>query len=165
MTIKQQIATLLQDIAKDACAQDDEALLHLLTGLREKQLGQHNRYINAALRMTGEYFADYSLLQMPNSPIICNTINMPHGGALATLADAAMGGLASRSAPKNKNIVTTQLNINYIATTTNATLFAKGFFVHQGSKTFVMRCEIFDSTKKLLATASASFIVITRRPL
>ncbi|KFL42666.1 thioesterase [Lysinibacillus sp. BF-4] len=154
---------LWQQIMQDATTEDKEALQHLLTGIREKQQGVHTRYINASLRMTGEFFEDYSKVCIPNSPVIQNSIQVAHGGVLATLADAAMGGLASRAAPVGKNVVTTNLTMNYIATSKAPILLAKGYFVHRGKKTFVMSAIIEDSTGKRLATASATFFVIQKR--
>lgn len=154
---------LWQQIINDATEQDQQALLHLLTGIREKQQGSHTRYINATLRMTGEFFHDTSIVRMPNSPVIQNSIQVAHGGMLATIADAAMGGLASRAAEIGKNVVTTNLTINYIATSQCQEIIAKGYFVHRGRRTFVMSCIIEDDQGKLLATATATFFVIQKR--
>ena len=159
------LTQLWQSILQDATAQDKEALLHMLTGLREKQLGVHNRYINANLRMTGDFYPTHSVVSIPNSLIIQNSIQVAHGGILATIADAAMGGLASRAAPTGKNVVTTTLTMNYIATSTAQQLIAKGTFIHKGNRTFVMACTIEDHEGKKLATATATFFVIEKRTL
>ena len=100
---------------------------------------------------------------MPITPVIHNTIKVPHGGILATIADAAMGGLATRSLEDGKNVVTTNLNINYIATTTNKELIAKGYFINKGRRMLVMECVIEDETGKKLAMATASFFIIEPR--
>lgn len=91
-------------------------------------------------------------------------LKVPHGGIIATIADAAMGGLASRSVPEGFNVVTTNMNISYIATTTNKELIARGRFVHKGRQTLVMECDIEDETGRKLAIATGSFFVIQRRP-
>ena len=94
---KQEAQELLQSILAQSTGEDEEVLLHLLNGLRDKQADIHSRYINAALHMVGEFYCDYSIVRMPITPVIHNSIKVPHGGILATLADAAMGGLATRS--------------------------------------------------------------------
>jgi len=160
---KEQIEELLAAILQHSTAEDEEVLLHLLNGIRDKQLGIHRRYINAALHMVGNFQPDVSEVRIPITPVIHNTIKVPHGGIIATIADAAMGGLASRSVPEGFNVVTTNINISYIATTTNKELIARGRFVHKGRQTLVMECDIEDETGRRLAIATASFFVIQRR--
>lgn len=163
-TSKDQIEQLVAEILHDSTEEDEEVLLHLLNGLREKQQGIHRRYINATLHMVGKFEPEVSEVRIPITPVIHNTIKVPHGGIVATIADAAMGGLASRSVPEGYNVVTTNMNVSYIATTTNKELIARGRFVHKGRQTFVMECDIEDETGRRLAIATGSFFVIQRRP-
>lgn len=160
---KGQIEELLATILQHSTAEDEEVLLHLLNGIHDKQQGIHRRYINAALHMVGNFEPDSSEVRIPITPVIHNTIKVPHGGIIATIADAAMGGLASRSVPAGFNVVTTNINVSYIATTTNKELIARGRFVHKGRQTLVMECDIEDETGRKLAIATASFFVIQRR--
>lgn len=163
-TSKEQVEQLVAEILQDSTEEDEEVLLHLLNGLREKQQGIHRRYINATLHMVGKFEPEVSEARIPITPVIHNTIKVPHGGIVATIADAAMGGLASRSVPEGYNVVTTNMNISYIATTTNKELIARGRFVHKGRQTLVMECDIEDETGRRLAVATGSFFVIQRRP-
>lgn len=163
-TSKEQVEQLVAEILQDSTEEDEEVLLHLLNGLREKQQGIHRRYINATLHMVGKFEPEVSEVHIPITPVIHNTIKVPHGGIVATIADAAMGGLASRSVPEGYNVVTTNMNISYIATTTNKELIARGRFVHKGRQTLVMECDIEDETGRRLAIATGSFFVIQRRP-
>ncbi|MEO4053644.1 PaaI family thioesterase [Solibacillus sp. CAU 1738] len=160
---KKQIEQLLSSILETSSIEDEEVLLHLLGGIKDKQQGIHRRYINAALHMVGEFRKDSSEVRIPITPVIHNTIKVPHGGIIATIVDAAMGGLASRSVAPGFNVVTTNLNINYIATTYNEELIARGSFIHKGRRTLVMECVVEDETGKKLATATGSFFVIERR--
>ncbi len=161
---KEEIAQLLAEILQHCTAEDEEVLRHLLSGLRDKQQGIHRRYINAALHMMGKFEPEVSEVRIPITPVIHNTIKVPHGGIIATIADAAMGGLASRSVPEGFHVVTTNMTISYIATTTNKELIARGRFVHKGRQTLVMECDIEDETGRKLAIATGSFFVIQRRP-
>lgn len=163
-TSKGQIEQLVAEILQDSTEEEEDVLLHLLNGLREKQQGIHRRYINATLHMVGKFEPEVSEVRIPITPVIHNTIKVPHGGIIATIADAAMGGLASRSVPEGYNVVTTNMNISYIATTTNKELIARGRFVHKGRQTLVMECDIEDETGRKLAIATGSFFVIQRRP-
>ncbi len=162
-TSKGQIEQLLAEILQESTEEDEEVLLHLLNGLREKQQGIHRRYLNAALHMAGKFEPEISEVRIPITPVIHNTIKVPHGGIIATIADAAMGGLASRSVPEGYNVVTTNMNLSYIATTTNKELIARGRFVHKGRQTLVMECDIEDETGRKLAIATGAFFIIQRR--
>ena len=162
-TSKEQVEQLVAEILQDSTEEDEEVLLHLLNGLREKQQGIHRRYLNATLHMVGKFEPEASEVRIPITPVIHNTIKVPHGGIIATIADAAMGGLASRSVPEGYNVVTTNMNISYIATTTNKELIARGRFVHKGRQTLVMECDIEDETGRRLAIATGSFFVLQRR--
>lgn len=164
LSSKEQIEELLAEILQNSTVEDEEVLCHLLSGIRDKQQGIHRRYINAALHMVGEFRSEESEVRIPITPVIHNTIKVPHGGIIATIADAAMGGLASRSVPDGFNVVTTNINISYIATTKNNELIARGRFVHKGRQTLVMECDIEDETGRKLAIATASFFIIKRRP-
>lgn len=163
LTKKQQVTEMLEQILINSSDEDEDVLIHLLGGLQDKHKGIHSRYINAALHMIGEYTVDESVVRIPITPVIHNTIKVPHGGVIATIADAAMGGLASRSVPQGLNGVTTNLTVNYIATTTNKELIARGRFIHKGRSLLIMECVVEDETGKKLATATASFFVIQRR--
>lgn len=163
LTKKQQITAMLDQILENSTDEDEDVLLHLLNGLQDKHLGIHRRYINAVLHMVGEYTPEESIIRIPITPVIHNTIKIPHGGIIATIADAAMGGLASRSVPEGYNVVTTNLSVSYLKSTTNKELIARGRFVHKGRQMLVMECVIEDDTGKKLASATATFFVIKRR--
>lgn len=157
------LQSLLATILADATPEDEHILHHLLTGFHQKQTGTYHRYIDAILHKTGEFYEDHSIIRIPITPVIYNSINAPHGGVLATIADAAMGELATKAVAPNQNVVTTNLNMNYLATTTNKELIAKGYFINKGRRMYVMECVIEDETGRKLATATATFFVIERR--
>lgn len=163
VTKKSQIQDLLAQLLENSSEEDEEVLLYLLTGLQDKSKGIYNRYINAVLHMEGEYNADEATVRIPITPVIHNNIKAPHGGILATIADTAMGDLASKSVPKGYNVVTTNLTISYLKTTTNKELVAHSRFVHKGSQMLVMECIVEDETGKKLATATGTFFVIQPR--
>ena len=50
----------MAEILQDSTEEDEEVLLHLLNGLREKQQGIHRRYINATLHMVGKFEPEVS---------------------------------------------------------------------------------------------------------
>lgn len=154
------LQSLLATILANATHEDEQVLHYLLTGIRDKQTGIYHRYIDATLHKTAEFHDDHSIIRIPVTPVIHNLINLPHGGVLATIADTAMGELATHSVEPHQNVVTTNLTMNYLATTTNKELIAKGSFIKKGRSIFFMECIVEDETGKKLATATATFYVI-----
>ncbi|WP_082816968.1 PaaI family thioesterase [Anaerosporomusa subterranea] len=87
-----------------------------------------------------------------------NLYGVAHGGALASLADTAMG---IACATLRKRVVTLELNINYIrGAAVQPAVKAIGVVVHNGSRTIVTECEILDQENALLAKARATFFII-----
>ena len=76
-TSKEQVEQLVAEILQDSTEEDEEVLLHLLNGLREKQQGIHRRYINATLHMVGKFEPEVSEVRIPITPVIHNTIKVP----------------------------------------------------------------------------------------
>lgn len=161
--MKEQLTANFTAILENASAEDQQVIHHLLQGLQQKQQGDYKRYIDATLHMNRNFTEDTSTITIPITPIIHNFIGTPHGGIIATIADAAMGELATQSLPAGYNVVTTNMTVNYLQTTTAEQLIAKGRFVRKGKTLMAMESTVEDDKGKLLATASASFFVIQAR--
>lgn len=89
------------------------------------------------------------------------TFGMVHGGIVATLLDASMGVAAMTRAPQDHDVVTVQLNVNFIrAAWEGETLSATGELLHSGRRTAVGRGEIHTSGGALVASGTATFMFI-----
>ncbi|MBS7344767.1 MAG: PaaI family thioesterase [Caryophanon sp.] len=122
--------------------------------------------LNALIGTTGETLADRGIVRVPNTPAIGNSLGYPHGGIIATIADGAMGRIATeRASAHGKKVVTSNLNIHYLATTTADELIATGTIIKEGKSVIVTDCTVTDSTGRELAYATATFHVITPRTL
>jgi acyl-CoA thioesterase len=98
-------------------------------------------------------------IAMPvNQDIHTNLYGAVHGGALASLADTAMG---IACATVGKRVVTLEFNMNYIRSAiVQPAIEAIGVVIHNGSSTMVTECEILDQENALLAKARATFFII-----
>ncbi|WP_371371794.1 PaaI family thioesterase [Sporomusa aerivorans] len=86
-----------------------------------------------------------------------NLYQTAHGGALASLADTAMG---MACATTGKKVVTLDMNLNYIrAAECPAALTAVGTVIHDGSRTMVAEADIVDSDGNLIVKARGTFFV------
>jgi 1,4-dihydroxy-2-naphthoyl-CoA hydrolase len=87
-----------------------------------------------------------------------NLFRMIHGGALASLADTAMGVAC---ATLGKRVVTLEMNMNFVRSAgPGETIKAAGKVVHNGKATLVMECDITDSSGQLLVKARGTFFVV-----
>ncbi|SMD12191.1 PaaI family thioesterase [Sporomusa malonica] len=86
-----------------------------------------------------------------------NLYNMAHGGALASLADTAMG---MACATTGKKVVTLDMNLNYIRSAEcQQAITAAATLIHNGNQTMVAETDIFDGMGNLLVKARATFFV------
>lgn len=87
-----------------------------------------------------------------------------HGGVIATLLDSAIGlALRTRLGPGSKH-ATLQLGVNYLAMARSGTLTARGTAVHSGSRTGFGEATLHDEDGRLIAKASATFMIVSGTP-
>lgn len=100
-----------------------------------------------------------SELTMPIDPAKhTNLYNVAHGGALASLADTAMGVAC---ATLERRVVTLELNMNFIkAPEPGTTIRALGQVVHNGHHTLVVECALMGENDALLGKARGTFYVV-----
>lgn len=121
----------------------------------------HNSFVNL-LKMQIDAVSEGRVeMTMPVcSDIHTNLYGAAHGGAIASLADTAMG---IACATLKKRVVTLDLNINYLrGVTVQPSIRAISAVIHNGSRTIVTECEISDGENVLLAKARGTFFVIGR---
>jgi acyl-CoA thioesterase len=87
-----------------------------------------------------------------------NLFHVAHGGALASLADTAMGVACATT---GKKVLTLEMNLNFIqAAEPQAAIRAIGSVVHNGSRTMVAETDILDGMGNLLVKARGTFFVV-----
>jgi len=89
------------------------------------------------------------------------TLGIVHGGVPATLLDAAMGMAASSLRPAGHNVVTAQLNVNFIRPSrAGERLVATAEVIHSGRQTAVARGEVHTEERVLVASGTATFLYL-----
>ena len=87
-----------------------------------------------------------------------NLYGVAHGGALASLADMAMGAAC---ATLGRRVVTLDMNLNFIKPApANSILKATGTIIHNGKQTMVVESEIVDAEGCLLVKSRGTFYVV-----
>ena len=100
-----------------------------------------------------------AILSMPIDPAKhTNLYNVAHGGALASLADTAMGVAC---ASLGRRVVTLELNMNFIKAPDSGTVIrACGRVLHNGGHTLVVECDVLGEKEVILGKARGTFYVV-----
>ena len=86
-----------------------------------------------------------------------------HGGLLATFADIAAAMAVTRSLDNETQIqITTDLHIRYFRQPKSGPLTANAVLVHSGRKILSAECVISDAEQRVLARATATYMVAPR---
>lgn len=89
------------------------------------------------------------------------TFGILHGGVFAAMLDAVMGMAAASSAREGHDVVTVQLNVNFIRPVAlGESLTASAEVEHAGRRTAVARGEIRTASGELAALGSATFMFL-----
>jgi len=87
-----------------------------------------------------------------------NLYQVAHGGALASIADTAMG-VACGSV--GRRVVTLELNMNFLKPAhEQCKVSAAGRLIHNGRNTLVAECEVFGGEGSLLLKARGTFYAV-----
>src|SRR5436305_10743426 len=103
--------------------------------------------------------------EMPATAELYNPNNVLHGGALASLADSAMGFAVFSTLFPGENFTTAELHVNFLRAVTadSGTLRSIGRVVHRGQQIAVAEAEIVDQQNQLIARASSTNVILQRR--
>ena len=103
--------------------------------------------------------------EMPATTELYNPNNVVHGGALASLADSAMGFAVFSTLLPGENFTTAELHVNFVKTVTadSGMLRSIGRVVHRGQQIAVAEAEIVDQQNQLIARASSTNVILQLR--
>jgi uncharacterized protein (TIGR00369 family) len=98
---------------------------------------------------------------MPASPWWQSAARVFPGGALAVVADAALGGAIYNTLPRAMMLATSELSMNFLrpATTASRELVARGTSIHVGSRQGLSETRIEDADGRLLAHATSRLVL------
>lgn len=101
-----------------------------------------------------------AVLALPTRPEMANRADVVHGGFISLLADSAMGRALSTMLPEGEGHYSFDLKLNFIATARiGERLQAVARVLHAGRRTGVTECRVEGHDGRLVATATATFIV------
>jgi uncharacterized protein (TIGR00369 family) len=101
-----------------------------------------------------------AVLVMPTRPEMGNRADVVHGGFIALLADSAMGRAMSTVLPDGERHYSFDLKLSFISTgRIGERLAAVARVLHSGRRTGMAECRVEGEDGRLVATATATFIV------
>lgn len=150
-------------IIEQGSEEDIIILSDYLRNFEKKQQGEFSTYLSASLNMTRTLDDQSSVVSIPNTAFIHNTMAIPHGGILAVLIDTAMGTLANSKCPEGFSAVTTNLTIHYLSVADEASISAHARMIRSGRHTMVIEGNIVQEDGKHIATATGSFFIIPKK--
>lgn len=150
-------------ILENSTREDLTMLTDYLANFERKQQGEFSTYLSASLNMTRTLDKDSSVVTIPNTAFIHNTVAIPHGGILAVLLDTAMGTLANKNCPEGFSAVTTSLTIHYLTVADEEQISAQARIIRRGKQTMVLEGNIFQEDGKQIATATGAFFIIPQK--
>ncbi|WP_372633050.1 PaaI family thioesterase [Cohnella sp.] len=99
------------------------------------------------------------LVSLDVKPHHLNLIGILHGGVHATMIDSAMG-LAAMIARPNAGVVTTHLNLNYVAPVGAGRVYVEAEIAHMTRKTVTTQARVRTEDGELLAFGTGTFRVL-----
>ena len=97
-----------------------------------------------------------SAIRLPFRKEYGNTRGEVHGGAVATLVDAAMSQAVRSTVPLESRVATITMTVNYLAPAVGD-LLCRGTVVKGGRSLMFVEAEVVDSGGGVVTTASATY--------
>ncbi len=102
-------------------------------------------------------------IRLPFRKEYANTRGEVHGGAIATLVDAAMSQAVRSTVETGSRVATISMTLNYLAPA-QGDLRCRGAIVRAGRSLSFVEAEVTDSTGTVVCRASATFRAGAPRP-
>ena len=90
-----------------------------------------------------------------------NVMGTLHGGALATLADTAMGFAFATTLAGDETFATLEMKVNFVRPVWTSTLTARAHGVHRGKTTGLVECRVTDERERLVGHATSTCLVLS----
>lgn len=110
---------------------------------------------------TAETGGGEAVVRMPGDSRLANPMGRVHGGAIAALADAAMGIAFGRSLLPEQDFATIDLQIQFIRPVVTGLLVARARLIQRGLRIGYAECEITGPRGKLIAKATCTCTILS----
>ncbi|MFD1357412.1 PaaI family thioesterase [Fictibacillus halophilus] len=138
--------------------QEKVAMKIFLNSLKAKRENTNLTHIASLLQFKTTLIDEKTLeMEMPNSPLLDNSIGIVHGGLTATLLDTALGTLASHVPGNKKGAVTVELKVDFLTPGIGEKFICRAEVVHNGRQLVRMEGKVRNEKGNLIASATGTF--------
>jgi len=106
--------------------------------------------------------AGFARVSINFQPRLAQVHGFMHGGVIASIADTAATYAANTLLFPERETITVELKINYVAPLKTKSAVAEATILHSGNKTSISEVKVFDSNKKLCAVALVTNLILQR---
>ncbi|ANC76743.1 hypothetical protein ABE65_008000 [Fictibacillus phosphorivorans] len=146
------------DFFETSTEQEQQVMKLFLGSLKTKREKDQMTHIASLLNFKTTRINDHTLeMEMPNSPLLDNSIGILHGGLTATLLDTAMGTMASLVPGNKRGAVTVELKVDYLTPGVGELFICRAEVVHNGRQLVRMDGKVRNEHGTLIASASGTF--------
>lgn len=116
---------------------------------------------NALLRLrVVRVYQDGLTMELDVTPQIMNMLGTLHGGATATLIDAAAGVAVIGHYGGQRATTTVEMKVNYLRPVTGGKVRARARFLKLGKTLAVINCDVKDEHGHLIATGLLTYMLL-----
>ncbi len=94
-------------------------------------------------------------------PDLLNSTGVLHGGVIASLADEAAWFAIRHHFQEERPCTTTELKVNYLRPIVGSTALARAYLLRAGKTLCVTRVDVFDEQRRLAATSTVTYMLLT----
>lgn len=131
--------------------------------IRRSRSDPHTFYAFLGMELE-ELGEGYARFRLSVDDRLHNAGGVVHGGVMASMADAAVAAaLATLVDPDRESIYTLEMKINYLAPAIRGSMLGEARIVQRGGTVAVGEARVYDGEGKLLAMATATFLIKPRK--
>ncbi|WP_377889398.1 PaaI family thioesterase [Alkalihalobacillus sp. R86527] len=161
--LNEQLHSKLNAILQHSTESKQE-LLSLLEGVELKHKGHYKTYLAALMGISSRLIDENTYESIiPNRELVHNPLRITHGGITASLMDIAMGSLVHQFLPQQQAAVTSEMKIHFLSSGTGNELKCLATAIFKSDTRWVVQANVYRDDKKLVATATGTFMIITKR--
>ncbi|MDM5316667.1 PaaI family thioesterase [Fictibacillus sp. b24] len=150
------------EFIENSTEQEQKAMKLFLNSLQAKREKTSLTHIASLLQLKTKRINEHILeMEMPNSPLLDNSIGIVHGGLTATLLDTAMGTMASLVPGNKRGAVTVELKVDFLTPGVGETFICRAEVVHNGRQLVRMDGKVRNEKDVLIASATGTFFKLS----
>ncbi len=142
---------------ENSTEQEQEAAKLFLNSLKAKREKASLTHIASLLQLKTKRINEHILeMEMPNSPLLDNSIGIVHGGL-----DTAMGTMASLVPGNKRGAVTVELKVDFLTPGVGEIFICRAEVVHNGRQLVRMEGKVRNDKGVLIASATGTFFKLS----